>query len=99
MRIRILIADKKFQEAGTSIGNHQSEIGNPWALWLFLAESSSVEQALNAYKNYFAVTKAPTDQAAFNYGSLLEERGDDAAAMSRTLNRVRATITKETKNV
>ena len=29
----------------------------------------------------------------------IEKNGDDAAAMSRTLNRVRATITKETKNV
>ena len=29
----------------------------------------------------------------------IEKNGEDAAAMSRTLNRVRATITKETKNV
>ena len=29
----------------------------------------------------------------------IEKNGDDAAAMARTLNRVRATITKESKNV
>ena len=85
LRIRILIADKKFDEASHSIVNQQSSIVNPSALWLFLAESAyQADQkpaAEKAYDSYFKITEVPTDQAAFNYGSLLEERGDDAAAI------------------
>ena len=92
LRIRILIASGQFAEAGISIGNYQpvspkpseggSTIGNVSELWLFLAESSSGEQALNAYRNYFDVAKAPDGQAVLNYGFLLEERGDDTAAIT-----------------
>ncbi len=80
LRIRILIASRKFEEAGKSIVNQQSSIDNPSALWLFLAENASGESQLDAYQKYFDLTAAPADQAAFNYGALLEERGDDAAA-------------------
>jgi len=81
LRIRILIADKQFGPAAEKI----SKARNPQPLWLFLAESA---YALNrkpvaeaAYENYFKITTEPDDQAVFNYGSLLEERGDDATAV------------------
>lgn len=78
LHIRILIADKKFAEASTSIGNQES-------LWLFLAESANAANrksvAEMAYENYFKMTDDPDDQAVFNYGSLLEERGDDVTAI------------------
>lgn len=81
LRIRILIADKKFEEASEKISN----VRNPEPLWLFLAESAYAANrktsAEAAYKNYFETAADPSAQAAFNYGSLLEERGDDAAAI------------------
>lgn len=81
LRIRILIADKKFEEASEKISN----VRNPEPLWLFLAESAYAANrkpiAEEAYKNYFKQTQSPDAEAAFNYGSLLEERGDDAAAI------------------
>jgi len=94
LRIRILIADQKFADAQTAItalmkfppaeGCPQGGVG----LCLFLAESAykvrSLSAAESAYGNYFKqlpkVDEA-SGQAAFNYGSLLEERGDDAAAV------------------
>jgi outer membrane protein assembly factor BamD (BamD/ComL family) len=102
LRIRILIADKKFEEAAQQIQNLQNPPRPPgtppqegsggWStatdgegLWLFLAgnayNSNQKPAAEAAYKNYFKIADDPDDQAAFNYGSLLEERGDDAAAI------------------
>ncbi|MBI9020746.1 MAG: tetratricopeptide repeat protein [Verrucomicrobia bacterium] len=87
LRIRILIASKQFEKAAQQIGNQQSEIGNAESLWLFFAEAAYAARQLpdaeTAYKHYFKLlTQADgaTGQAAFNYGELLEERGDDAAA-------------------
>jgi outer membrane protein assembly factor BamD (BamD/ComL family) len=81
LRIRILIADKKFDDAAAKISN----VRNPEPLWLFLAESAYEANrkpvAESAYAHYFKIATVPDDQAAFNYGSLLEERGDDAAAI------------------
>lgn len=110
LRIRILIADKKFEDAARQIQLLQNpprpslRSGDPSAggdskkspsaegcpeggegLWLFLAESAyqanQKSVAESAYANYFKMTEIPDDQAAFNYGSLLEECGDDAAAI------------------
>jgi tetratricopeptide (TPR) repeat protein len=87
LRIRILIADKKFEQAAQQIVNRQSSIINPEGLWLFLAERAYAAHRLPAaeaaYENYFKNLKQAeeaTGQAAFNYGSMLEERGDDSAA-------------------
>lgn len=77
LRIRILIADKKFDEADDKISN----VRNPEPLWLFLAESTTGDLAVQAYQNYFKTAEHPDDQAIFHYGTLLEERGDDAAAI------------------
>jgi tetratricopeptide (TPR) repeat protein len=82
LQIRILIASKQFDAAAKQIRSQQSEIDNAPDLWLFLAESSTGDSAMSAYKNYFSLTQDPNDQAAFNYGTLLEERGDIAAAIS-----------------
>ncbi|MCK5843971.1 MAG: tetratricopeptide repeat protein [Victivallales bacterium] len=93
LRIRILIAEKKFQKAGAAIislmesppaeGCPKGGVG----LWLFLAETACAARQLPAaeaaYQNYFKNLTEATDatgQAAFNYGELLEERGDDEAA-------------------
>lgn len=95
LRIRILIADKKFEEASqqigvlenSSIGSRQATISNQESLWLFLADTAyrarKTATAESAYKNYFSSGTATADatiQAAFNYGELLEERGDRPAA-------------------
>ncbi len=95
LRIRIWIAEKNFSEAQAQIqalnpvliGNQQSAIDNQNCLWLFLAETAYAARQLpaaeEAYQNYFKnVSNADnsTGQAAFNYGELLEERGDDDAA-------------------
>lgn len=81
LRIRILIASRKFDQAAEQI----SMVRNPEPLWLFLAESAYAANrkpaAETAYANYFKITEAPDDQATFNYGSLLEENGDNAAAI------------------
>ena len=95
LRIRILIADKKFEEAAQQIGvlenssidSRQSAISNQVSLWLFLADTAyrtrKLEAAESAYKKYFSSGIKADDatiQAAFNYGELLEERNDRAAA-------------------
>jgi outer membrane protein assembly factor BamD (BamD/ComL family) len=81
LRIRILIASGKFDQAAEQI----SKVRNPEPLWLFLAESAYAANrkpiAETAYKNYFNTAADPDDQAVFNCGILLEERGDEAAAM------------------
>ena len=77
LRIRILIASRNFDQAAAQI----SKIRNPEPLWLFLAESSTGHLAARAYQHYFTTAKQPNDQAVFNYGALLEERGDDTAAI------------------
>ncbi len=83
LRVRIWIAEKNFAEAQAQI----PKLKNPEPLWLFLAETAYAVRKLPAaeaaYQNYFKnLTEAAeaTGQAAFNYGELLEERGDDAAA-------------------
>ncbi len=83
LRIRILVAEKNFSEAQTQI----PKLKNSVPLWLFLAETAYAARQLpaaeTAYQNYFkdiSKADAATGQAAFNYGELLEERGDDAAA-------------------
>jgi tetratricopeptide (TPR) repeat protein len=80
LRIRILIAEKKFDEAASSISDRKSSLVNPEALWLFLAETASGDQAATAYQNYFALTKTPDVRAAFNCGELLEQRGNGKSA-------------------
>lgn len=81
LKIRILIAERKFDEALEKVPT----IGNPEPTWLFLAESANAANrkavAEEAYKNYFKVASEPDAQAAFNYGGLLEERGDINAAI------------------
>ena len=130
LRIRILIADKKFDEAAQQIqqlqnpprpsgtppqeGNQKNpllrrgarsdlssdvsaevstkaealakeEASDGVGLWLFLAETAMAGNrkpiAETAYKNYFKTAGHPDAQAVLNYGALLEERGDDAAAI------------------
>jgi len=83
LRVRIWIAEKNFSEAQAQI----PQLKKPEPLWLFLAETAYAARQLpaaeTAYQIYFkTVSKADdaTGQAAFNYGELLEERGDDAAA-------------------
>lgn len=95
LRIRILIAEKKFEEAAqqirvgktSSIGSRQSAISNQESLWLFLADTAcrarQFPDAESAYKNYFesgAKADDATMQAAVNYGELLEQRGERAMA-------------------
>ncbi|MGE4488245.1 MAG: tetratricopeptide repeat protein, partial [Kiritimatiellales bacterium] len=84
LRIRILIAERKFDEAQAQIPALKEDVG---PLWLFLAETANSARQLpaaeTAYQHYFeTVTKADATvlQAAFNYGELLEDRGDTAAA-------------------
>ena len=110
LRIRILIADKKFDQAAQQIQNlqnpprpagtppqegnqeipllrrgGQSEAMDGEGLWLFLAENAVAVNrkpiAETADKNYFKTAGHPDARAVLNYGSLLEERGDDAAAI------------------
>ena len=91
LRIRILIADKKFSEAQVSIAELQKSPpaeGCPKGgvgLYLFLAETAYTAQEIpaaeSAYKEYFKTASEPDAQAAFHYGSLLEERGDKANAI------------------
>lgn len=110
LRIRILIAARKFDEAAKQIeqlqnpprpadtspaeGTRKNPLRGRNArraatdgedLWLFLAESAYAANrkpvSENAYKNYFKTASEPDAQAAFNYGALLEERDDDAAAI------------------
>lgn len=78
LRIRILIAEKKFAEAQPLI----AAVNDPAPLWLFLAETANRAQqfpaAEAAYKTYFESAPATSDaafEAAFNYGRRLEERG------------------------
>ena len=112
LRVRILIADKQFEQAAQQIKALQSpprsastppqeknkkkylrertgrsDATTGKGLWLFLAKTATAARQLPAaevaYKNYFKdISKADdtTGQAAFNYGELLEERGDNAAA-------------------
>ena len=95
LRVRILIAEKKFDEAAQQIGvlenssinSRQSAISNQESLWLSLADTAyrtrKLEAAESAYKKYFSAGAAADDatiQAAFNYGGLLEERHERAAA-------------------
>lgn len=86
LRIRILIAEKKFDEAQTQI----VAIKDPAPLWLFLAETANRARqpsaAEAAYQKYFETITTSDDatlQAAFNYGELLETRDDikDARAL------------------
>ncbi len=96
LRVRILIAEKKFDEAvqqigvleNSSINSRQSAISNQESLWLFLADTAyragKTVTAESAYKKYFSSGAAADDatiQAAFNYGGLLEERNERAAAV------------------
>lgn len=86
LQIRILISAKQFDAAAQQIVNQQSSIVNPSELWLFLAGSAynnnQKSAAEAAYKNYFTSATDPMAQAAFNYGTLLEERGDLKSARS-----------------
>ncbi|QHI68933.1 tetratricopeptide repeat protein [Tichowtungia aerotolerans] len=77
LRVRILIASRKFDQAAEQI----STVRNPEPLWLFLAESAAGDLAVQAYQNYFNTAEHPDNLAVFKYGALLEERGDDAAAI------------------
>ncbi len=91
LRIRILIAGRKFDQAQAAILDFQKsppqgvDTKDMEGLWLFLAQRATAAGrkpvAETAYENYFKLTEDPDDQAAFNYGALLEERGDDAAAI------------------
>ncbi len=95
LRIRILIANKQFDEAAqqirvlenSSIDSRPSAISNQESLWIFLADTAYRARktviAESAYKKYFSSSGKADDatiQAAFTYGELLEERGDRAAA-------------------
>ena len=97
LRIRILIAEKKFDEAVQQIQGFAASLPDtrhsapdtPERLWLFLADTANrarqFSAAEDAYKKYFsAVTNADenTMQAAFNYGELLEERDDRSGAQN-----------------
>ena len=84
LRIRILIAAKKFDEAQNEI----AAAGNPAPLWLFLAETAGRARQLPvaeaACKKYFESGGGAEDaamQAVFHCGGLLEERGDRTAAL------------------
>ena len=83
LRIRILIAEKRFDEAQAAIAPPND---SP-LLWLFLADTAyrarKTATAESAYKKYFSSGAAADDatiQAAFNYGELLEERNERAVA-------------------
>ncbi len=65
----------------------RSEATDGVGLWLFLAETAHAARQLStaetAYQNYFKNLTADDDatgQAAFNYGELLEKRGNGGAA-------------------
>ncbi len=86
LRIRILIAKKKFDEAQKKIAS----LNNPPLLWLALAETANQSNrrtiAETAYKKYFESNPKVENtlfQAASNYGDLLESRGanDDAGQL------------------
>jgi tetratricopeptide (TPR) repeat protein len=79
LRIRILVAEEKFTEAQTQI----AAVKNSAPLWLALAGAAQrvrrLSSAEEAYKKYFESGAKADDaffQAAFNYGELLEQRGD-----------------------
>jgi tetratricopeptide (TPR) repeat protein len=83
LRIRILIAGKKFDDAQAQIAG----AANPAALWLFLAETAGrahqADVAESAYQKYFAASPDPDEEslkAAFQYGGLLEARGERRVA-------------------
>ena len=79
LRVRILIAEKKFDEAQIQLAAMEDSA----SLWLFLAETARQARRLpvaeSAYQTYFqlgAPADAVTLEAAVQYGELLEERGD-----------------------
>lgn len=81
--VRILIAERKFDEAQTQI----AAMGNSPSLYLFLADTAYRARqflvAEAAYSNYFKTAASAGDetlQAAFNFGELLEQRGESARA-------------------
>ncbi|MDK2963981.1 MAG: hypothetical protein PWQ29_1375 [Verrucomicrobiota bacterium] len=83
LRIRILIAEKNFDEAQSAI----AALDDPAPLWLFLGNTAyrarRFPAAEAAYKKYFETGADADDaalQAAFNYGELLETRGNRDAA-------------------
>lgn len=83
LRVRILIAGNKFDEAQNQI----DALKDPAPLWFALAETAyrarQLPAAETAYRKFFESGMKADDagfQAAFNYGELLEERGDRAAA-------------------
>jgi tetratricopeptide (TPR) repeat protein len=85
LRIRILIAEKKFDEAQTQIAG----IKDSAPLWIFLADTAYRTRqfpiAEAAYKTYFesgAKADDATLQAAFNYGELLEQRDERTSAQN-----------------
>ncbi len=83
LRIRILIAEKRFSDAALEIDKQKPDVAS--ALWLFLAKTATSARQLpvaeSAYEAYFKGASAPDGEAAFLYGSLLEDRGDNAAAI------------------
>jgi len=83
LRVRIWIAEKEFEKAREGI----LALEKPEKLWLFLAETaiatrhlSVAEEAYPNYLEHISEADEATGQAAFNYGELLEERGDYDAA-------------------
>lgn len=85
LRIRILIAEKKFEEAQARI----AALEQPADLQRTLADAARAARRLDtaeaAYRRLFEqAEKADADllQAAFHYGELLQERGSGAAAQA-----------------
>jgi tetratricopeptide (TPR) repeat protein len=83
LNVRILISEKKFAEAQTQI----AAMSNSPALYLFLADTAyrarQFPAAEAAYGHYFKTAASAGDealQAAFNFGELLEQRGESARA-------------------
>jgi tetratricopeptide (TPR) repeat protein len=83
LRIRILIAEKKYAEARCQIAS----VPDPSLLWLFLADTArrahALPEAEAAYREWLALPGLSGDaaaEAAFYYGEMLEARGELKAA-------------------
>ena len=81
LRVRIQIVEQHFDQALEQLTSFEEAE----SLWLFLAETargnSQNSIAETAYDAYFKTSENPEDGlAAFHYGQLLEEQGNDVAA-------------------